>query len=170
MKNCERVVICQDVGGNIIEHRSVLQAASFIGRSKSSIVSYCSRSDKFINGFKWTYKEYPINDEIWIEHPNLPIECSDCGRVRKIKTKRVLKPVRINKIDEYLGIRVGKRCFRVHRLIAETFIENPENKPTVDHLDSNPTNNNLDNLRWATLEEQWETRRKNLPIIPILDQ
>ena len=42
----------------------------------------------------------------------------------------------------------------IHRLLAEAFIQNPENKPTVDHIDGNRQNNSLDNLRWATYSEQ----------------
>lgn len=42
----------------------------------------------------------------------------------------------------------------IHRLLAETFIPNPENKPTVDHADGNRENNDLKNLRWATYSEQ----------------
>lgn len=47
----------------------------------------------------------------------------------------------------------------VHRLIATTFIPNPENKPTVNHLDGNPENNALYNLEWATQKEQLEHAR-----------
>ena len=41
----------------------------------------------------------------------------------------------------------------VHRLVAETFVPNPEGKPVVDHIDTNPKNNSVDNLRWVTTQE-----------------
>ena len=45
-----------------------------------------------------------------------------------------------------------KMC-QVHRLVAQTFISNPENKPDINHLDGNPLNNNIDNLEWCTKSE-----------------
>ena len=51
----------------------------------------------------------------------------------------------------------GKRTLKtVHRLVALTFIENPYNKPCVDHIDTNRTNNFVNNLRWCTLSENMQ--------------
>lgn len=44
----------------------------------------------------------------------------------------------------------------IHRLVAETFISNPENKPEVDHIDTVRTNNHVDNLRWVTRSENFK--------------
>ena len=53
--------------------------------------------------------------------------------------------------------------YYVHRLVAETLIENPEELPEVDHKDSDKTNNSVDNLRWVTRQENmkhWARRRQ----------
>jgi hypothetical protein len=50
----------------------------------------------------------------------------------------------------------------IHRLVAEHYIPNPENKLEVDHIDNNKQNNSIKNLRWATRSQQ-NINRKQLP-------
>lgn len=59
-------------------------------------------------------------------------------------------------------MRDGKK-FReaIHRLVAEAFIPNPENKPFVDHIDGNTKNNDVSNLRWVTGSENQANRKLN---------
>lgn len=58
--------------------------------------------------------------------------------------------------DNYCYVGISRRQYSVHRLVAETFIPNPENKTTVDHIDRVRDNNVISNLRWATPKEQNE--------------
>lgn len=77
-------------------------------------------------------------------------EISTNGRVRNKKTGKYRK-LQITK-KGYQCVNLTKR-YRVHRLVAETFIPNPENKPEVHHIDGNPANNSVDNLMWVTWYE-----------------
>jgi len=82
-------------------------------------------------------------------YPNYLIYPS--GKVYSKASKRYLKKWLGNR--GYYCYTIEKRNILVHRLIAEHFIENPDNKPFVDHIDRNRTNNKLNNLRWATRSE-----------------
>jgi hypothetical protein len=78
------------------------------------------------------------------------------GEVRNDLTGKIKKPTR-NKSNGYLFVDLymnNKRTKEtIHRLVAEAFIPNLENKQTVDHRDGDRTNNSVENLRWATYSE-----------------
>ena len=81
---------------------------------------------------------------------------NETGAVRNDKTGHIKQPF-TNKQNGYLIVDLYKNNksekVPIHRLVAETFIPNPENKLTVDHIDGNRQNNSIDNLRWATYSE-----------------
>lgn len=86
------------------------------------------------------------------------------GRRNSVKEK-ILKQ---NKHDGYLYVSLTKNCkykyLTVHRLVAEAFIPNSENKPTVDHINTVRTDNRVENLRWCSYKEnnRNELSRKHL--------
>ena len=83
---------------------------------------------------------------------------SDLGRVKNVKPNRERILSLSHTKDGYAKCSLyydGKgHTFRVNRLVAEHFIPNPDNKPTVNHIDGNKNNNCATNLEWATLSEQ----------------
>lgn len=96
-------------------------------------------------------------------------QVSNLGNVRgidrKVKSKinktgfRIVKGKKIsphiNKYG-YLSIRLRKegstKAFTIHRLVAMTFIPNPNNYPSVNHIDENKLNNTVSNLEWCTIK------------------
>ena len=55
-----------------------------------------------------------------------------------------------------------RKTIRVHRLVAQSFVPNPENKPEIDHIDRNRQNNNVENLRWATKSENMLNTKRSV--------
>ena len=80
---------------------------------------------------------------------------SNFGNVRNDKTDRILKQGKNKRGYCIICLMKDnkKSSKRVHRLVGLSFIPNPLNKSSIDHIDNNITNNNISNLRWASCQE-----------------
>ena len=106
-------------------------------------------------------------------------EVSNLGRVRRLESfvnckngvkqkfpGKILKP-RVNNCG-YLMVRLCKngicRSYYLHRLVCQAFLPNPDNKPQVNHLSEEKTNNSVENLEWCTAKENanYGTRTKRV--------
>ena len=90
-------------------------------------------------------------------------QISNMGRVKNIKTERILKPAieqrGYRRASLYKDGKVSK--FSIHRLVAQDFFENPEGKLYIDHMDRNSSNNCINNLRWVSSSQNQMNRTKS---------
>lgn len=121
---------------------------------RSKILEQIKGKRNTVYGFKWKYAEDIIESEEWKEiNPNIVNDSkgyfvSSLGRIKTPKGK-------ISNIDvrTHATVNIGNKTYYLHRIIAETFVPNTENKPVVIHIDGNKLNNNMNNLKWATKSE-----------------
>lgn len=82
--------------------------------------------------------------------------------LKKDKKGRILKNT--NKKGDYFSVVLRNKSnvkhTRIHRLVAETFIPNPNNYPFVNHIDGNKQNNHFKNLEWCTAKQNFEHAKK----------
>lgn len=80
---------------------------------------------------------------------------TSCGKVWSYRTEKFLKPVANQ--DGYMTVCLCKdgkqKVVKIHQLVAEAYIDNPDNLDTVDHIDNNKTHNYINNLRWMSRED-----------------
>jgi hypothetical protein len=89
----------------------------------------------------------------WQDIKDYPYQVSDTGLVRNSKGL-VLKPSVSSGYKRHLLSNCKTRKqFLVHRLVAQCFCENKDNKPEVNHIDGDKTNNEAKNLEWVTARE-----------------
>ncbi len=113
--------------------------------------------NKTSGGFKWRLVEQTDFDgEIWKE---IQIEGKDTSgyyvsNLGRFKNRKgiIMKNYKPHH-SGYIYLRVNIDKYALHRLVATMFIENPENKPVVNHIDGCKTNNCVSNLEWVTVQE-----------------
>jgi len=99
-----------------------------------------------------------LNGEFFKEHESTKLMVSNFGRIYRDSTKinhryisKFLKKFLMK--NGYYAITFLAKKIHVHRLVAETFIDNIDKKTHVNHIDNNKLNNNINNLEWCTHKE-----------------
>lgn len=138
--------------------KNIISSICCVSRNKKR------KDDGFIRkiafGYKWIYdteNENIFENEIWKDIPkefvneSIGYKVSNFGRIRNNKGQITLGS--IDKNNGYKYIYVSRKKYLLHRIVAQTFISNPENKEQVNHKDGNKLNSNLNNLEWNTCQE-----------------
>lgn len=121
---------------------------------------------KDLYGGKLPQIKVTLDDEVWKDIDSCSThQVSNMGRIYVKATNQIIYGHIYQRYRYvYVNDNLGKRHhYAVHRLVAQAFVPNPDNKPQVDHIDSDPHNNKATNLRWVDHKEQMqniETQKK----------
>lgn len=76
---------------------------------------------------------------------------SNAGDIKAVKTNHLLNQTTSKK--GYKRVSLQHKTMTVHRIVAQAFIDNPKDLKTVNHIDNNKSNNNVDNLEWMSMKD-----------------
>ena len=85
-------------------------------------------------------------------------EIKSCGRGIILKPQETEDGYLWVKLSKYVNGEKIRQKHRIHRLLGIQYLENPDNKPEIDHIDRDKKNNNISNLRWVNREENRKNR------------
>lgn len=128
-------------------------------------------NDRKYKGYKWVYiDEYDIPGEVWKNVPvdglDEKIKVSNKGRVQLVNGKRTYGDKgKRGYMSTSVVVHEKKKTVKVHTYVCMAFHgENPYDKPSVDHLDGNKSNNVAENLEWSTPNKQARSWRRKVII------
>lgn len=133
--------------------------------SNNKIIQSFFDGYKLSSDFKNNFTEYEDDEEEWKVIEEFPqYLASSLGNIKHKETNQ-LRALKANN-GGYITISINnkdniRKTVKVHRLIADTFLNNIENKETVNHKNHNKTDNRVINLEWATTKEQNNHKNHN---------
>ena len=110
---------------------------------------------------------YTMGKELWkdVKGYEESYQISNYGRIYS-KVRGIIRKQRVTRGYSTIKLTIGseEKWYSTHRLVALHFIDNPEGKPEVNHIDENKLNNHYTNLMWCTSQENsnWGTRRERI--------
>uniref|UniRef100_A0A6C0JR87 HNH nuclease domain-containing protein n=1 Tax=viral metagenome TaxID=1070528 RepID=A0A6C0JR87_9ZZZZ len=150
--------INMETGEILAEYPSATDAEKELGYNRPEISAACNHGTEY-KGFYWkfvkkrlTYTE-DLPGEIWAQFRETNYDISTRHRIKNRTTNFLLQ----TKVDDddrtYINLTKKTKSYRVSRMVAEAFIPNPKNLKEVDHIDENPLNDNVENLRWINRQD-----------------